>query len=63
MVGVPEGFEGLLADTVVSCCVHEEHTQEHDVTCDAAGLGVVNFESRLGPDLVLFDIEKVDIVR
>ena len=63
MMGVPEGFEGLLPDLVVCRGVHEEHAEEHDVTCDATGLGVVDLYGSFRADLGAFNVEEVDVVR
>lgn len=62
VMSIPEGFERLLSDPMVCSGVHQEHTQEHDVACDAASFGVVNLDSRNWSNLSLFDIEKVDVV-
>jgi hypothetical protein len=48
---VPEGLVRLLADLVVCGGEHHEHAQQHDVTCDASRLGVVNLDGRLGTNL------------
>lgn len=62
VVGIPEGFVGLLADLVVGGGVHEEHAEEHDMTSDATSLGVVDLDGGLRTELSLFDVEEVDIV-
>lgn len=58
VVGVPEGFEGLLADAVVGGRVHQEHAEEHHMAGDTAGLGVVNLDCRYGANLGLLDVEE-----
>lgn len=62
MVGVPEGFERLLSDAGVSGGVHQQHAEEHDVSSDTAGLGVVDIKCAKGADLRLFNVVKVDIM-
>lgn len=58
VVGVIEGFEGLLADFAVRGGVHQEHAEEHDVPGDAAGLCVVDLDGGFFADLGAFDGEE-----
>ena len=51
VVGVPERLEALLADLVVRGRVHEDHDCEQEVTRDTTGLGVVDVERPLWPNL------------
>lgn len=62
VVGIPKGFKGLLSDLVVSCGIHEQHAQKHDVACDASRLSVVNLDCRHWSDLGSFHVEKIDVV-
>ena len=59
---VPESLERLLAYPMMCCGVHEEHTQQHDVASNAAGLCIVDLYRRLRPDLVALHVEEVDIM-
>jgi len=63
MVGVPKGLEALLADHFVRSCIHEQHTQQHDMTSDATCLSVVDIQCRLRADLRFFYVKEVDVVR
>ena len=47
---------------MMCCCIHQKHTQQHDVTCDASGLRVMNFNSCLWSDLVPFNIEEIHVM-
>jgi hypothetical protein len=47
MMGVPECFEALLTDFVLSGGIHQEHDEEHEMTGDAASLCVMNIDSTL----------------
>lgn len=58
MVSVPERFEGLLADAVVSRRVHQKHAKEHDMTGYTTRLGVVNLDGCDRTNLCLFDVEE-----
>jgi hypothetical protein len=44
VVRVPEGFETLIAYLVVGGCVHQDHDEEHEMACDAAGLRIVDLK-------------------
>ena len=57
-MSVPKGFEGLLANLVVCCGVHEKHAKKHDVTSDATSLSVMNLYSSLGSNLRALNVEK-----
>lgn len=61
-MGVPECFVGLLTHLVVGCRIHQQHAEEHNVTCYATCLGVVDIEGCLWTKLVLLDIVEVDVV-
>ena len=58
VVSVPEGFVRLLSDLGVGGGVHQEHAKEHDVTCDAAGLRVVDLDCGQGSYLGPLNVEK-----
>lgn len=45
VVGVPESFKALLSDFLLCGGIHQEHNQEHEMTCDASWLCVVNIDS------------------
>ena len=62
MVSVPESFERLLADPGVSCRIHQQHTEYHDMSSDATSLSVVDLHSSDWPNLGLFNIVKVDVM-
>ena len=51
VVGVPERFEALVANFVVRSCIHEDHNEQHEVTGDTTGLGVVDVQGRLRANL------------
>ena len=61
MVSVPERFERLSANLVMSSRVHQEHQEQHDVTGEAAWLSVHNTPSCLLANLSELDVEHVDI--
>jgi hypothetical protein len=42
MMSIPEGFKTLLANLVLGSSIHKKHNQEHKMSCNAAGLSVVN---------------------
>ena len=56
VVHVPKRLERLLSDTMVRCCVHQEHAQEHDVTGNTTGLDVVDLHRRHWANLALLNI-------
>lgn len=43
MMSVPKHFETLFPDLMVGGRVHQEHDEEHKMTSDTAGLGIVYF--------------------
>lgn len=63
MVRVPKGFERLLPDSMVRGCIHEHHTQEHDMTGYPPCLGEVDLDSSIGADLVFFNVKEAGTVR
>ncbi len=63
MMCVPKGLERLLTNAVVGRGIHQKHTQQHYVTCNAAWLGVVNLDGRDGPYLQLLNVEEAASVR
>lgn len=50
VVGVPKRFKALLADLLMSSCIHEYHDKEHEVSSDASCLGVVDLQCKLLSD-------------
>ncbi len=58
VVGVPERFVGLLADSNMGSGEHHEHAKQHDMTRYPTNLGVVYLHCRLGSYLVSFNIEE-----
>lgn len=58
MVGVPEGLERLLTNSVVRSCVHEKHAEQHDVAGDTARLSVVDLQGEDRSDLRYLDVEE-----
>lgn len=58
VVGVVEGFEGLLTDLGMRGRVHQEHAEQHDVPGDAAGLGVEDLDGGEGAELGALDVEE-----
>ena len=62
MVGVPKGLVGLLSDSSMGSRVHEKHAEQHHMASDTASLRVVDLNSGLWPQLVLFDVIEVYIV-
>lgn len=65
VVGVPKGFKALLADLLVSSCIHEHHDKEHEVSSDASWLGVVDLQCKLLSDFCycLLDIFSRSILK
>jgi hypothetical protein len=43
-------------------CVYKKHAEQHHMASDAASLGIVDLNSGLGPQLILFDIIEIDIM-
>ena len=62
VVRIPESLEGLSSYTVMSRGVHQKHAQKHDMSSDAACLGVVYLYRSFWSKLVLLDVEEVDVV-
>lgn len=62
MVSVPEGFKALGANFLVGSAVHDDHDEEHDMTSEATGLGVVDLKRELLADLSAFDVNEVDVM-
>ena len=60
---VPKRLIALLSDLGVRRRVHEQHAEQHDVSGDAAGLGIVDLHGGLAADLRALDVEEVDVVR
>jgi hypothetical protein len=56
VVRVPEGFERLLSDLVVSRCVHKQHAQKHGVASHTTSLQIVNVKSIARTKLSPFDV-------
>lgn len=55
---VPESFEGLLSNLVMSSRVHQKHAEEHNVAGNTTSLRVVNFDSQFWSNLRLLHIEE-----
>lgn len=53
---IPEGFEALGADLVVSSRVHDDHYQEHEVASDTSGLCVMDLEGTLFSDFLCYKL-------
>ena len=58
MMGVPKCLKGLLPYPIVGSGVHHQHTEQHDMSCNAANLSVMDLYGSYGPDLRPFDIEE-----
>ena len=58
MVCIPESFEGLLADAIMSCRIYKQHAEKHDVTGDSSCLGVVDLDRCFRSKLLLLDVIK-----
>ena len=58
MVSVPKCFVGLLPYLRMSCGEHEQHAEEHDVACNAAGLSVMNLYCSSRSDLISLHIKE-----
>lgn len=58
VVGVPEGLERLLANSVVRSRVHEKHAEKHDVASDTARLSVVDLQGENRSDLRNLNVEE-----
>lgn len=63
MVCVPKRLIALLSDLGVRRCVHQQHAQEHDMSCYPSSFGIVDLHSRLRSDLVPLHVEEIDIMR
>jgi hypothetical protein len=59
---IPKRLEALLSYFVMGSCVHQHHTEKHNVPCDSSGLSVMNLQSCHWSNLGLFDIVKIDIM-
>jgi hypothetical protein len=44
MVSIPKRFERLFSDRRVGGGIHQEHAEQHDVTSNTSGFGVVNLQ-------------------
>jgi hypothetical protein len=62
VVGVPKGLEGLLSDPVVRSGVDQQHAEQHDMSCNATSLGVMDLECDLWADLGTLDVEKAAFI-
>ena len=51
VVSVPESFEALVTNLLMSCRVHQDHDEEHEVSGDAASLGVMDVKRGFRTDL------------
>lgn len=58
MMRVPKRLKGLLPDPSVGGGVHEQHTQQHDMARDSAGLGIMDLDGSLRAKLMFLDIEE-----
>lgn len=58
VVGVPEGLERLLADSVVCSRVHQKHAEKHDMAGDTARLSVMDLQGENRSDLCYLDVEE-----
>lgn len=58
IVSVRECFVRLLAYSSMRCGVHQEHAYEHDVACDAAGLGEEDLEGAVWAKKGTLDVEE-----
>jgi hypothetical protein len=43
---IPKRFERLLTNGCVRSGIHQEHAQQHHMSCDSTSLSIMNFESR-----------------
>lgn len=60
---VPESFKALVANLVMGSRVHEQHKQQHGMTCDSSSFGVMDLPSfEITSQVCLFDIEEIDIM-
>lgn len=62
MVRIPKGLKGLLANLCMCSCVHENHAKEHDMSCYATSLGVMDLECGFRANLCLFDVEEIHVM-
>lgn len=61
VVGVPERLEALRADLVVRSRVHQNHDEEHEVTGNAARLGVMDHLRALLADFYEDGLQPFDL--
>lgn len=59
---VPEGLERLLSDPMVCSSVYQKHAKQHDMSSDAASLGIVDFKRNFRTYLHALNIEEAEIV-
>jgi hypothetical protein len=62
VVGVPKGLEGLLSDPVVCGGVDQQHAEQHDVSCNATSLGVMDLKCDLRANLGALDVEEAAFI-
>lgn len=63
MMCIPKCFVALLPYLRVRCGEHEQHAKQHDMSCDAAGLHVMDLYRGFSTHKRAFHVEEVDIMR
>jgi hypothetical protein len=58
VVSIPKCFEGLLTNLGVGSRVHQDHTQEHDVSSNSTSIGVMNLNSSERSNLSSLDVKE-----
>lgn len=62
VVRIPESLVGLSPYTMMGGGVHQKHAQKHNVSSDAAGLGIMYLYRSLWSNLALLNVEEIDVV-
>lgn len=59
---IPKRLKALLSNLRMRSCEHKQHTQQHNMTSNATGLGIVNLQCGNRADLRLLDVVEVDVM-
>lgn len=58
VMSVPESLEALLADLCVRGGEHQQHAEQHDMSGNTAGVGIMDLQGVQRPHLRLFHVEE-----
>lgn len=45
----------------MSSSEHQQHAEKHDMSCNAAGLGIMYLHRGLRPELIFLDVKKTGL--